>query len=132
MVLSSEGTQHLPHSYWELLPELAFLTLEPWGYEVSDSAEITKSLVEAQEWDKLECWIGVVWMSLGVVDGIEEEIEEDLESSMMLLLRRRPRATQKLKKWIERWCQETGRSIPESVQRAFERAHEAVQGQDVP
>jgi hypothetical protein len=75
--------------------ELAFS--EPWwlGFEVTDGLKITKSLIEAQEWGKLECWIGIVWMFSGS-PGAVGMTEEDLENSMLLLFRQRPGAAQRL------------------------------------
>ena len=131
VVGSSQGTQHLSHWYWELLVELALVTPEWPIFVPRDSPEITKSLVEAQELDKFECWIGLVWLNSWEWD-VAGVTEEDLENWMLLLFRQRPGATQKLKEWMERGNQRLGWDIPESFQRICERAHEAAQGQDAP
>ena len=131
VVRSSQGTQHLSHWYWELLVELAVLTRAWPKSGLRDSPEITKSLVEAQEWDKFECWIGLVWLCSWGRD-VEGMTEEDLENWMLLLFRQRPGAAQKLKEWMERRSREREWDIPESFQRICERVHEAVQGQDAP
>ena len=131
VVGSSQGTQHLSHRHWELLVEFAVFTSRRCRYGVPNSAEITKTLIEAQEWDKLECWIRFVW-SRSWGPGIEGVTEEDLEDSMLLLFRQWPGAAQKLEDWMERQSQRWEWNIPVSFQRICERVHEAVQGQDVP
>ena len=64
-IQSPEATQHLPYHYWELLVELSILKSRwlqlPDQYILS--AQVMVSLEDAQEWDKLECWIGVVWIN---------------------------------------------------------------------
>ena len=127
VIRSPEGTQRLSHFYWKLLVELAVLTQQPRS-EVTYNPAITETLVEAQEWGKLECWIGVVWM---LSRGAEGRTEEDLENSMLLLFRQRPGAAQKLEDWIERWSRQGKKDIPESFEQTCKRAHEAVQRQVV-
>jgi len=136
---TSEGTQLLSHWYWELLVELVvsqsvelrceapynphtmpFLAYKP---------QITAFLTGAQEWSKLECWMGTVWISWPPeADGITEK---DLSCSMLLLFRQRPGALQKLEQWMERWSQVTSKNIPESFQRICKQVQEAAQ-QDTP
>jgi len=120
-IQSSEGARHLSHSYWGFLVELkvskSWLRLDP-----ARSLQIIKSLTEAKEWNKLECWIGIVWML-----GAGGMTEEDLERSMVLLFRQLPSALQKLEQWMEQWSQETGEEIPESFKGICKQAHEAEQ-----
>ena len=61
---SSEGAQQLSHWYWELLVELAISVPQWLQYEpqVTYTPQIAIPLTEVQEWDRLECWIGTVWM----------------------------------------------------------------------
>ena len=96
------------------------------GSRVNYGLNIAESLVEAQEWDKLECWIGIVWMSL---PGVEGRTGEDLENSMVLLFCQRPGAAQKLERWIERWSRRREEDVPESFECTLKRAHEAAQRQ---
>ena len=130
VIRSPEGTQHLPHWCWELLVELA--VSGPWLLDPEDvnCLEITKSLTEAQEWGKLECWIGSVGMLPELPDFVGVA-EEDLESSMLLLFRQRPGAAQKIERWTKQWSRQCGMGIPEWFERSFKRAHEAAQGQVV-
>ena len=127
VIRSSEGTRRLSYWYWELLVELA--VSEVWWPDSNDipSLEITKSLIDAQEWGKLECWIGVAWMFFGLAS----ITEEDLQRSTLLLLRQQPGAAEKLEQWMEKWHQHSSwRHVPESFQRVLTRAHEVVQRQD--
>ena len=107
-IQSSNGPQHLSQSYWELLAELAvssqWLTNDP-----AKGLETTTSLIEAKEWSKLECWMGIVWMLL------PEEAdprEGNLGDSMTLLFHQRPESVQKLERWIERWGREHNNRVP--------------------
>jgi len=120
-VQSFEGAQHLSHSHWELLAELAVQRLFR-----SDRAHslqtITSFLTRTEQWSKLECWMGIVWML--EADGM---IEEDLDRSMVLLFRQRPGALYKLQQWMERWSKRNSKDIPESFERICKQAHEAAQ-----
>ena len=127
VIRSSEGPQRLSHCYWKFLVERAVLGGLEFGD--TDALKIANLLIDAQEWDKLECWIGTVWMvyeSAGIM-------EEDLERSTLLLLRQRPGAAQKLEQWIEQWSQQFYRNrFPELLRRILTQAHETAQRQDVP
>jgi len=126
---TSEGARLLSHWYWELLVELVVSELVRITPEVSYNPQITAFLTEAQEWSKLECWMGTVWISWPPED--REITEEDLSYSMLLLCRQRPGALQKLEQWMERRSQVANRNIPESFQRICKQAREAAQ-QDTP
>jgi len=133
-IQSSEGIQHLSHWYWELLAEL-ILVLESWrlrvdpvygrlGPDLARSLQIITCLTEAKEWNKLECWVGVVWMLL------PKELdpgEWDLGHSMTLLFRQRPGAVQKLEQWMEQSSRRACRDVPESFKQAHKQANEAAQ-----
>jgi len=116
---SSEATQLLSLWYWELLVELAIQNLLIYR---TYSPQVITFLTEAQEWSKLECWIGTIWMVWP--PGTGGATEEDLGRSMVLLLRQRPGATQTLEQWMGQWSQEY---IPESFQRICKEAHEEAQ-----
>ena len=125
-IKSFEGTRLLSRWYWELLLELTISWTFLLRYETTYIPQITTSLIEAQEWNKLECWMGTVWIAWPPgADGITEE---DLSSSMLLLFRQRPGAFQKLERWMERWSQmRDENNIPESFQRICKQAQEATQ-----
>ena len=126
-IKSFEGTRLLSQWYWESLVELV-ISRKMWlRYEITYNPQIMVFLTEAQEWNKLECWMGTVWMSWPPeADGITEE---DLSSSMLLLFRQRPGAFQKLERWMERWSQMRNESniVRESFQRICKQAQEATQ-----
>jgi len=123
-IQSSEGIQHLSHWYWELLAELAVSESQYLRPDSEHSLQIITSLTEAKEWNKLECWVGIVWMLLP--EGLDPG-EGDLDHSMTLLFRQRPEAVQKLEQWMERWSQTHGEDIPESFKQAHKQAYQAAQ-----
>ena len=129
VIRSSEAPQRLSDWYWERSVELAALG---WTPEFGDTQvlKIAESLIDAEEWGKLECWIGIAWM----YSGFGRTSQEELEPPTLLLLRRRPGAVQKLEQWIEKRdrCRARGRCFPEALQRILTRAHEAVQRQRAP
>ena len=125
VIRSSEGTQLLSDWYWGLLAELAVLVWRWLGSEVIPGLRIAKSLIEAEEWVKLESWIGIVWVHSGSA-GI---MEEGLDHPTLLLFRQRPGAARRLEQWMERWSQRFRKDVPESLRRILTQAHEAVQQQ---
>ena len=127
VIWSSGGTQLLSHWYWEFLAELAFLEMQWLKSQVIHGPEITKTLVDAEEWEKLECWIKIIWICLDSA-GITEE---DIKISMLSLFRHRPGAAQRLEQWMERWSQQYKENIPEPFQRILTQVHEAVQRQAI-
>ena len=128
---SEGGARHLSHWYWELLVEL--VVLDPFPQRLRDVSAynpwITTSLVETQEWSKLEYWMGTVWIVWPV--GTDGMTEEDFNRSMLLLFRQRPGASQKLEQWMERWGETRDEGIPESFHRTLKQANEVAQ-QDAP
>jgi len=118
-----EGAQHLSHWYWELLVELAL----SWSLRLSViyDRRIATFLAEAQEWSKLECWMGIVWLLWPPEN--DRIMEEDLEHLILLLFRQRPGAFEKLERWMERWSQIRNKSVPESFQRICKQAQEVAQ-----
>ncbi|KAF9653348.1 hypothetical protein BDM02DRAFT_3182878 [Thelephora ganbajun] len=118
-IRSPEGTRCLPIQSWELLVELVLFL--QW-IDAEHSPQVTASLLEAQEWDKLECWMGVVWM---VWPPGTDEMTGDFEHAMMTLFRQRPSAVEKHTRWMEQWSE--GEGVPESFQQTCERSHEIVQ-----
>jgi hypothetical protein len=126
---TSEGAQHLSHRYWELLVELEILLPVRLRDKIAYNPQVMMFLTEAQEWSKLEYWMGIVWMVWPPGSG--GITEEDLDHSMLLLCCQRPGAVQKLEQWMEQWGQTTGNYIPESFERICKQAQETAQ-QDAP
>jgi hypothetical protein len=117
VIHSSEGIQGLSHQYWELFWELTISCSWRLGGYIW-SSHITAFLKDSQEWDKLECWIGVIWMVWPPGTG---GTIEDIEHAMLSLFCQRPGAIQKLKQRMEHWGKENDYQVPESFQRICER-----------
>lgn len=117
---SPEGHLHLPVQSWELLVKLAAQDLLGLG-DITYSPQVTASLLRAQEWDKLECWMGLVWMLW-----TPNDIPDDLGNAMESLFRKRPDAIQKLTQWVEQWSKKSERDAPESFELICEQAREAT------
>ena len=79
-----------------------------------------ESLEGDQEWGKLECWMGIVWMVWPPETG--STTEEDVLRVTLLLFCQRPGAIQKLERWMERWSGRSGKDVSESFRRACEQA----------
>lgn len=93
-VQSSEGIQYLSHPYWELLAELS--VSESRRLEgVALRLRVVESLESNLEWDKLEAWMGIVWM---VWPPETASTIEKVRDVMLLLFRQRSGAIQKLER----------------------------------
>ena len=121
----SEGAQHLSHQSWKFLVEYTILEWWRLGH-ISYRSHITLSLEKAQEWDRLECWMGVVWMAWPPEADDSATIEE-LEHVMISLFKQQPNAAQKLEQWMKQWSQECNEEIPETFYQVYKQAYEAVQ-----
>jgi len=128
-IQSSEGIQHLPHLYWgSLLQGATFwseaLTFKPYNPQTIISLEMAK------EWQKLECWLGVIWMVWPPEGG--KTIEEDLKHAMLLLSHQQPSAIQKLEGWVEKWNEVwSQKNIPKSFQKICRQVNLEVTQQTV-
>ena len=116
IVRSPEGVRHLAVQSWELLANLATSGFSSTTYK----PDVMAFLLEAEEWDKLECWMGVVWMVWSTRPGITVK---DLEHATALLFHHRPSSVNKLTGWMERWSKECNADVPEAFQQICERAH---------
>ena len=77
--------------------------------------DITISLMNAQEWDKLECWVDIVWVAFPPeIDNVAKELEDAMEA----LEKERPGA---LRKRVERWSETWGKDLPESFQQTCDK-----------
>ena len=119
VIKSSEGIQRLSKRCWELLGELTV----SWSWMLGASiwsSHVMTLLEGGQEWDKLECWVGVVWMLWPPTAG--GATEENVERVMSSLFRRRPDAIRKLEQRMERWSEKNDYDVPELFQRICARA----------
>ena len=111
---SPEGRDRLSYPYWELLLDLGPLYHgAPLGILHYDP-HIMTSLQAAQEWDKLACWICVVWLEWPLYLDV---LSRYLERAMLLLFHQRPDSIAKLEGWMER----SGRDIPAAFRRVCEQ-----------
>jgi hypothetical protein len=124
---ASEGAQRLSHWYWELLVELTIIwpkLLRRFAY----SPQTTKFLDGAQEWNKLECWMAMVWIWISYSPDAGQITEGDLDRLMLSLFRQRPGAAQKLEQWMERWSKRSREvKIPKSFPRICKKAQQEAQ-----
>ena len=119
IIQTPQGAQALSHTYWELLAEFS-TSVTWWGRYPAWNPDIMVFLEGNKEWDKLECWMGVVWMVWP--REISGPIEGDVRRIMLSLFHQRPGAIQKLRKWVDR-----GHGGPEIFQQICEQGcHEAV------
>jgi hypothetical protein len=90
-VLSSPmGQWFLSSHYWLLLRNLISMGYPSW--EVVDrQTEIMKSLEEAQDWEKLETWMLVVWCSV-YLSHPDPTLIQDIGWATLTLFRQRPSA----------------------------------------
>jgi len=118
----SEKIQHLSLSYWELLADLAAY----WAYEIgvhTYNPQVMISLQDAREWDKLKCWVSVVWMVWPPEGG--KTTEEDLQHVMLSLFYQQPDALQKLEEQMEQWGEQwSWIEIPESFRQTCKQVHD--------
>ena len=95
-IQSPKGAQYLSNQPWELLVEL---TISWFHSSITHNPQVMASLLEAQEWDKLECWMGVVWM---VWLSKADEMTEHLRGVVVTLFRQQSGAVQELVQWMGR------------------------------
>lgn len=125
IIQSPMGIQHLDVQSWELLVEAAIrgsfvgIAYNTW---TPDATASLTSLLESQgQWEKLECWMGVIWI---VSPPEPDGMSEDFERAMASLFRQRPGAVRKLARWMERWSKEWYEDIPESFHQMCRRGRE--------
>jgi len=110
-----EGVRCLPHPYWELLVESSLSgSLRSGG--VTWDPNIMTNLESDQEWGKLECWMGIVWMSWPPETG--DTTEADIGRVSLSLFRQRPGPVWKLgRRMVEQWNKERPKGVPDSFRR---------------
>lgn len=114
VIKSPEARDRLSYSYWELLLELCPSSRLEFPRAPDYDPHIMTSLHAAQEWDKLACWICVVWVEW---PPYAKRLSRDLGRVMLSLFRQRPDSLQKFEEWWER----KRKCIPVAFQRIYER-----------
>ena len=96
VIRSPAGAVGLAPHYWRLLGEL--IVTEAYPREESSrmlDVEVMRSLEEAEDWEKLEVWIAVVWWSLPRPEPTPELVEV-VGDTTLRLISLRPSALQRL------------------------------------
>ena len=119
IIQSAEGIRHLDIKVWELLAKLATSYSRALRTKVTYDPRVTRFLLESEEWEKLECWLGVVWMAW--LPETDDETE-DLNSATNLLFRQKPDSVRKLTQWMEEWSEDRRKAIPVPFQEICEQA----------
>jgi hypothetical protein len=122
-IQSPEGTRSLSIQSWRLLADLT-VSHSGWSGGSVYGPQVMTSLLEAQEWEKLECWMGVVWMAWPPQT---DATTGDLERVMVSLFRQRPDAVQKLTQRMEQWSKLRHRKVPKAFKRICEQPTEVAQ-----
>jgi hypothetical protein len=84
VVHSPEGRKHLSIRYWHLLETLA--RSGDWEVMCDSCVGVMRSLEETQEWEKLEAWACVVWLSPSSLHPVP--IDEVLAATLALFQQR--------------------------------------------
>jgi hypothetical protein len=88
VLLTPTGQERLSSHYWLLLGSL--ISVLPQCHFADDrQTDLMKSLEEAQDWEKLETWMLVVWWSRCRFDSVPIQ---DIERATLTLFRQRPSA----------------------------------------
>ena len=117
-IQSPKGIHHVSHQYWELLVELV---LDPWAVRGTISPHIMTSLEDTKEWDKLECWMGVIWILWSVGVNVVET-DEELERITLSLFQQQPGAIHKLEQWVGTFAY-SARQRSKSFQQMFDEVY---------
>jgi hypothetical protein len=101
------GQRHLSSHYWILLGNL--ISMFPDARSAKDrQTEAMKSLEEAQDWEKLETWMLVVWWSKYDAGPIPIQ---DIERETLTLFRQRPSAIQRFEGLLASHTQSTAHPL---------------------
>ena len=107
-----DGVQCLATRFWEFLAEIVtdWCHIDgSYGY----NRDVAIYLADGEEWDKLECWLAVVWMQWTPRPG---NVENSLEDAMKSLFQQQPDAVQGLTQRMERWEGKAWGCMPRSFQ----------------
>ena len=113
IIQSTDGdARNLAIQSWELLVELATL-----GYLDSTTYErnVTTTLMDGKESDKLECWMVIFWMVWCPEAG---DVAEELEDVVKFLEMKRPGA---LRERMEQWNKRRFKSFPKAFQQTYDK-----------
>jgi hypothetical protein len=98
VIRTPAGLENMSSHYWRLLGELPLATnsVTPGSRDV----EVMRSLETAEDLEKLEVWLAVVWLSLS--ESATDPVMEDVKRVTLGLLLRRPSAPPRFEALCER------------------------------
>jgi hypothetical protein len=98
VIRTPAGLENMSSHYWRLLGELTLVAslVTPGRRDV----EVMRSLETAEDWEKLEVWMVVVWLSLS--GSAPEPVMEDVKRVTLNLFSRRPSAPPRFEALCER------------------------------
>ena len=92
LIRSQPGRKRLPLRYWRLLEELVVEDAEPHTELCHWDVRVMGVLENSREWEKLEAWVHIVWVSR-LEDGFSPiPAMEDIKRVMLSLFQHRPSA----------------------------------------
>jgi hypothetical protein len=97
VLLTPTGQERLSSHYWLLLGSLISVPLHC-HFADDRQTDLMKSLEEAQDWEKLETWMLVVWWSRCRSDSVPIQ---DIERATLTLFRQRPSAIPRFEGLLE-------------------------------
>ena len=114
-VIQSPATiQHLSNLYWEWLAYLAVRWSSELASQTTYNPHTIASLEGSGEWDKLKCWLYVVWT---VWPPGDQATKESLEHVMFSLSCQQPGAIQELEEQLDEYDRQwSWITVPESFQ----------------
>ena len=116
IIQSPDGAQHLAIQFWEFLVEII---VAGHGSRAAYNPGVALTyLVDGNEWDKLECWLGIVWMLWPPESG---NVPKVLEDTMKSLFQQQPDAVQRLTQRMEQWEEKAWGRMPETFQQTCDK-----------
>ena len=92
LIRSQCGRERLPLRYWHLLEALIMDDVEPRTMLCQSDVDTMRALEASQDWEKLEVWMRVVWISRLESWLPPVPVMEDIERVTLSLFQRRPSA----------------------------------------
>ena len=113
-VIRSPTGENLSSHYWRLLGEMELDKRYIRDFEMRD-VEVMRSLEKAEDWEKLEVWTVIVWMSL---PASFSQVPESVEDVTLELLLSRPSALQRFENLPDLRLPDTKARLGEVLNRA--------------
>ena len=88
VICSPTGLESLSPHYWHLVDKMALA--EGLGMDFTSCSAVMILLEEAEDWEKLELWMAIIWRSV-----LSSRSVEEIEQVTLKLLSRRPSALQR-------------------------------------